>query len=470
MMGTYVLTYVYTHVRTYVRAYVNRCVAGESANQRCHAAQGQLFDCTRLEAPRLCLRAMSGAGKWEVCMCLRAMSGDDGGVACLAGDFVLAHQAWNAECVYVRNQRTRVEGWLRVTDASIRPVTCRGDVVNKTVAVATAEAVLGDDSSRGSLGDVAGAGTKAAGTKAAARCCTIYSSARAAAASASIGGGASSNSPRATRRQTPYSCWPGGAATGRAVRPPADAIAPHRQSCICGSSAIVHYGDPASSEYKWCLQAQGWIKLKKFWRCPKCHYRPQDTLASDLGERCACHRDVIFAFPAELTEYHAYIRDHLDYHASALIRFGCSYVWHHESCGGSYPPTSPTTWDLSHTGCRVYSKLDFWRPSDDWTNRRWAEVAQHMRESRALAGLDEGMTRGSTLASWMECLVGIVYAIVTECKHMPDGNEIVVEMSRQARSQPQEFAGSVRGVWNGLCYIGVPMPACDSYRVEDALV
>ena len=93
-----------------------------------------------------------------------------------------------------------------------------------------------------------------------------------------------------------------------------------------------------------------------------------------------------------------------------------------------------------------------------------------MRESRALAGLDEGMTRGSTLASWMECLVGIVYAIVTECKHMPDGNEIVVEMSRQARSQPQEFAGSVRGVWNGLCYIGVPMPACDSYRYDDALV
>ena len=239
----------------------------------------------------------------------------------------------------------------------------------------------------------------------------------------------------------------------------------------CGRHTLVHYNDVQSAEFSWCLKAQGWSKKRQIWRCPNCHGQAQDTLPSDLGVRCACHRDAIFQHPAVLSEQqHRHIHDMLDATVAALIQTGCIYIWHHVELGGNYPSSSPTKWDMTGEGSRVWSKLDFFRPSDDFTNRQWSEVVQHMPESCRLARLqNSSYSRAGTKASWMESLVGVVYAVGSGGMQLPHGNVLCVQLPNSSRVNANAYMDVLQKVWENLKCLGVPMPTFHATEAQALL-
>ena len=219
----------------------------------------------------------------------------------------------------------------------------------------------------------------------------------------------------------------------------------------CSAEGSPCYPTCAPDHHRPCLCAQGWHH-KKGWRCPKCHSQPQNTLTSDLGPLCQRHG--IHEHQAELLEHHAFICDHLDRGVLTLVQLGSIIVWHHVECGGSYPPSSPTTWNLHPEGVNVVSRIDFWRPYEDWTNRRWAEIAECMAMSREAVGLHASSTRRSTWASWIESLLGVIVAIGTGGRHLPQGNVLEIMFSGNHES----LLAALEFVWRAFLQIGVPMP------------
>ena len=75
-----------------------------------------------------------GCGKirrGDVCMCLEKEA--PGEIACYFGDFLFIREIGvNGACVYARNLRTGVDGWLDVTvrGVGIRPIRCFADVIH----------------------------------------------------------------------------------------------------------------------------------------------------------------------------------------------------------------------------------------------------------------------------------------------------------------------------------------------------
>ena len=111
------------------------------------------------------------------------------------------------------------------------------------------------------------------------------------------------------------------------------------------------------------------------------------------------------------------------------------------------------THDLAGQG-----RLDMWRPCQDWTNRRWCEVALHM--PRSTSKLRSKSARGTTLASWVECLVGLITVIGTENLFLPEGNrlELVFQGGCQGATDGHAFMETVWQIWTDLTNIGIPMP------------
>ena len=214
-------------------------------------------------------------------------------------------------------------------------------------------------------------------------------------------------------------------------------------------------------EYSWCLQAQGWHKKKNKWRCPICHHQPMNCRSDDLGHVCLQNAHGILQHPSEMAQLHGFIATHLDVHVANLVEFGFEYVWHHRECGGNFPAFSPTHWCFGSDCSRMFSRLDMWRPCPDWTNRRWCEVALNMPTS--CLPLIENRARHSTLASWVECLVGLITAIGTSACFLPEGNILEIANVR-SQADGVAFMETVWQIWTDLRHIGVPMPTDDFTR------
>tara|TARA_B110000196_G_scaffold284952_1_gene267776 strand:- start:56 stop:331 length:276 start_codon:yes stop_codon:yes gene_type:complete len=68
--------------------------------------------------------------------------------------------------------------------------------------------------------------------------------------------------------------------------------------------------------------------------------------------------------------------------------------------------------------------------------------------------------RGTTLASWLECLVGLITAIGTDCVFLPEGNrlDLVYQHGRQGATDGRAFMEAVWRIWRDLMSIGIPLP------------
>ena len=97
-----------------------------------------------------------------------------------------------------------------------------------------------------------------------------------------------------------------------------------------------------------------------------------------------------------------------------------------------------------------------WRPCPDWPNRRWCEVALNMPQSTLQ--LREERVRRTTLASWVECLVGLITAIGTSARYLPDGNIVEIAIPFGRNVDGETFMETVCLVWQDLMRIGIPMP------------
>ena len=405
-----------------------------------------------------------------LCMCLHDLLPHMGGyVACRAGDFVwiTTVQSGDAEGAFGRNLRTQMSGWLPdVSETAIRVVTCHGDVAmageHFTAPSSGKEplrSLAREPQPYELVGSTLGSGqTDCVGT--------LPSVAASNSASGPISLFAREPQPYESARQhVAQSASSSGTKAGslNATRPPHLS----RQQCSrCYRTTEFHDADPDSDVTGWCLQAQGWNRKRGAWRCHGCHSQPQNCLAADLGSECVHHRDEIFQFPPELGEHHGFIRDFLDLHVQRFIEFRCDYMWTHEVCGGQHPKSSPTLWNLTDAGCHIFSKIDFFRPAADWSNRRWCEVARCMPLSRSTAGFNDAWTRASTLASWMESFIGIVYVVGTGGLYLPAGNMIYVRRAPAWESATTaSFMACLHAVWRGLEHIGVQMPAFETNRL-----
>ena len=231
----------------------------------------------------------------------------------------------------------------------------------------------------------------------------------------------------------------------------------------CSIAGHSCYNNRDNEYFSWCLQAQGWHRKKNRWRCPNCHDQLQNCQYVDLGHECVCNGHGVLQHPDELSDYHVFIEECLDVSVARMIEFGFIYRWHHIECNGSYPPSSPTDWCFGSECSRVWSRLDMWRPCHDWTSRRWCEVALHM--PRSTSKLRNESARGTTLASWVECLVGLITVIGTEAHFLPEGNrlELVVQNGCQGTTDGRAFMNTVWQIWMDLARIGIPMPQEDCF-------
>ena len=231
--------------------------------------------------------------------------------------------------------------------------------------------------------------------------------------------------------------------------------------CNCASSIESCYNPqshPQSEDeslFICCLQARGWDKKKNNWRCGRCHHQEQNCIEADLGELCKRNGHGVRQHPYELVKFHNFIEDDLDVAVKRFLDLGFTFRWHHETLGGDFPRTSPTDWMGGFDGCRIFSRIDFWRPAADWTNRRWCEVALHMPGStHELKG-----ERHCTYASWMECLVGLIYAVGTHGSKLPAGNRLeLVYHGRCQKVAEDDFTNRVKHIWDCLQTIGISLP------------
>ena len=197
--------------------------------------------------------------------------------------------------------------------------------------------------------------------------------------------------------------------------------APHFVTQCAHCSNMVHscYIHQDTEESSWCLQAQGWHCKKGRWRCPQHHWQPMNCQLCDLGQLCLQNGHGILQHPFEMASLRSFIENNLDVHVAKMMEFGFIYNWHHIELGGAYPACSPTQWSFGSEGSRIFSKLDMWRPCKDWSNRRWCELALSMPKSTFQ--LRHESARNNTLASWLECLVGLITVIGTSAFFCPRG-------------------------------------------------
>ena len=120
-----------------------------------------------------------------------------------------------------------------------------------------------------------------------------------------------------------------------------------------------------------------------------------------------------------------------------MMAFGFVYSWHHSERGGSYPASSPTQWCFGSNCSRIFSKLDMWRPCKDWHNRRWCEVALFM--PKCTLHLRSESARRSTMASCVECLVGLITVIGSSGRFLPDGNALEIVFPSRIQGPTSEI-------------------------------
>ena len=236
------------------------------------------------------------------------------------------------------------------------------------------------------------------------------------------------------------------------------------QCCNCDSRIESCYNPqshPQSEDeslFICCLQARGWDKKKNNWRCGRCHHQVQNCIEADLGEICKRNGHGVWQHPYELVDFHGFIEHRLDYAVARFLELGFTFRWHHETLGGNFPGSSPTDWMGGIDGSRTFSRIDFYRPATDWTNRRWCEVALHMRMSTH----ELKDARHCTYASWMECLVGLIYAVGTNGSKLPAGNRLeLVYHGRCQKVAEDDFTNIVKHIWYCLQTIGISLPRFD---------
>ena len=90
-----------------------------------------------------------------------------------------------------------------------------------------------------------------------------------------------------------------------------------------------------------------------------------------------------------------------------------------------------------------------------------------MSKARAAVGCDDAWAWASTLASWMESMIGIVHVVGTGGVHLPSGNMINVRRAAGWDAATSAFfMACLRAVWQGLEHIGVKMPAFEARRMS----
>ncbi len=174
---------------------------------------------------------------------------------------------------------------------------------------------------------------------------------------------------------------------------------------------------------------------------------PQNCLKIDLDPLCVLHG--VFEHPFLFEKYHDHIQNVLDLAVATLCNHGIFFRWYHPIDSGAYPRSSPTDWHFTEDCSRVFSKIDFFRPCTDWTNREWSEIATFMPQS--LAGLRDA--RASTKASCIETLIGIICSLGTNGSTLPAGN--ILEVKGKIWHGLMECIDSI---WKFLECIGIPMP------------
>ena len=112
-------------------------------------------------------------------------------------------------------------------------------------------------------------------------------------------------------------------------------------------------------------------------------------------------------------------------------------------------------------------KLDFYRPCEDWGNRKWAEVASKMR--RSTANLQDKNEKNCVYASWMECMVGLIAVIINGGKDLPAFNDLEVFHAGGAPLSVEEcraLVDIVTVIWAALKKILIPMPEATPDAVD----
>lgn len=84
---------------------------------------------------------------------------------------------------------------------------------------------------------------------------------------------------------------------------------------------------------------------------------------------------------------------------------------------------------------------------------------------RSTSKLRSESARGTTLASWIECLVGLITVIGTNGHFLPESNrlELVFQRGRQGATDGHAFMETVWQIWMDLMSMGIPLPM-DSFN------
>ena len=76
--------------------------------------------------------------------------------------------------------------------------------------------------------------------------------------------------------------------------------------------------------------------------------------------------------------------------------------------------------------------------------------------------------RGTTLASWLECVVGLITVLGTDASFLPEGNrlELVYHGRPRCATDGRVFTETLWRIWKDLMRMGIPLPA-DSFNRSD---
>ena len=172
-----------------------------------------------------------------------------------------------------------------------------------------------------------------------------------------------------------------------------------------------------------CVKMRGWAKPRNpkgshqdRYNCGACHYQPQAMRFRDIPAACkkAGHVDIVrrpSVWSAEVVEV---FRTSLDAAIIELLDLRLMIeCWLH---------AKPIRWEFDGINIRNVSKIDHFRPARDHTNVEWGQVLENCPMTSRRLGLDNATSE----ATWMECLLGVVTAMLSGGRYLPSDNKFMV--------------------------------------------